>query len=288
MQKTLLGGTGMEISQIIYGGIVSTKDGQQKSDEYVKYAIDHGINYFDIAPTYGDGQEKLGNSLVPYRKDIFLACKTNQRKAEDAKPLFEKSLEQLHTDHIDVNQMHELESVEQVEAAFAKDGVMSMLVDLKAQGVIRHLGITCHSQQAALRALELYDFETVLFPTNWGLAMRNQYGEALAAKIKEKNIGFLGMKSMIERAWDEGEKATSRFSKSWCKPISEDDAFTIAAIRHAFSMGINAMVPPGNFESFSFAVEHADEILAPLTEQDKTLLQEKFKTINGRYFFNLD
>ncbi len=285
MQKILLGKTGMEISRVFYGGIVSMQDGQACSDKYVEYAIAHGINYFDVAPTYGDAQEKLGNSLLPYRKDVYLACKTQQRLAEGAKATLEKSLELLKTDHFDLYQMHELSSVADVETAFAKGGAMEVLLKAKEEGVAKHLGITCHSEAAALRALELYDFDTVLFPTNWGVNMGKGFGNAIAAEIIKRGIGFLGMKSMIHRAWLPDERAASRFPKSWCKPISENDALSIAAIKYAYTMGVQSIVPPGNFENFSFAVEHADEILTPLTDAERDLLQAELIKIDGHHFF---
>ncbi len=288
MQKILLGKTGMEISRVMYGGIVSMRDGQDKSDEYVDYALAHGINYFDVAPTYGDAQEKLGNSLVGHRDDIFLACKTQQRLAEGAKATLEESLTLLKTDHFDVYQMHEISTVEEVETAFRKGGAFEVLLKAKEEGVAKNLGITCHSDAAALRALELYDFDTVLFPTNWCMHMGKGFGGATAAEIKARGIGFLGMKSMIHRAWQAGERDASRFPKSWCKPISENDALCVAAMKYAYAMGAQALVPPGNFESFSFAVAHADEILQPMTSQERDLLAAELIAIDGQYFFACD
>ena len=68
MEKHILGKTGYEITPVSYGGIVSMRDGQRQSDHHVAWAIERGINYFDVAPTYDDAQEKLGCSLEPYRK----------------------------------------------------------------------------------------------------------------------------------------------------------------------------------------------------------------------------
>ena len=287
MQKTTLGKTGFNISKIIYGGIVSMQDGQDASDKYVDYAIEKGINYFDVAPSYGDAEEKLGHSLKPYRKNIHLACKTMERFAEPAKYEIEKSLKLLHTDYFDVFQMHSLASVQDVEDAFSSNGVFNVMLNLKEQGVFKNLGITCHSEEAALRALSLYDFDTVLFPTNWSLHLGKDWGKQLSATCKAKNIGFLGMKSMIHRAWlDDAEKATSRFSKSWCKPIFENDALLIAAMKYAFQeIRANVLVPPGNIESFTFAVEHIDQLVQPLTTKELGLLQTELKMIDGRFFF---
>lgn len=287
MTKKRLGKTNLEVSQIIYGGIVSMDDGQEKSDQYVAWAREQGINYFDIAPSYGDAQAKLGNSLVPYRKDVYLACKTGMRDAEGAKRELDQSLSMLHTDHFEVYQMHALTTVDEAERAFRPDGVFSVMIKAKEEGTLLHLGITCHSEAAALRALELYPFDTVLFPTNWALHMEKGFGSELFAKIKQDDIGFLGMKSMIHRAWlNEEEKSASRFPKSWCKPITDNDPLTIAAMRYTLcKIGADVLVTPGNIESLTFAVEHLEEILKPMSEDDCELLNQELLSVKAHPFF---
>ena len=97
MQYRRFGKTGIEISAVAYGGIVSMDDGQAASDRYVAWAIDQGVNYFDVAPTYGDAEEKLGNSLKLYRNQVHLACKTAERmraQAEFAQAQQAKALEE--------------------------------------------------------------------------------------------------------------------------------------------------------------------------------------------------
>lgn len=287
MQRRKLGKTGYEISPVVYGGIVSMDDGQEASDRYVEYAIEHGINYFDVAPTYGDAQEKLGNSLKPYRNHIYLACKTNCRLAEDGKKELEESFDLLHTDYFDVYQMHGLVSMEELDTAFSKGGVMEIMCKGKEEGVLKKLGITCHNEEVALEALKRYDFDTVLFPLNWGINLGKKFGTRIAKSAKEKNIGLLGMKTLIHRAWiNEEERIGSDFPKSWCKPISDNVDLGIAAIKYTLSMGADAVVPPGNFESFSFVVDHIDECLnTPLTEKERALLADELKKIDGQYFF---
>lgn len=287
MQRRNLGNTGYEISPVVYGGIVSMEDGQEASDRYVEYAIKKGINYFDVAPTYGDAQEKLGNSLKSYRNHIYLACKTNCRLAEDGKRELEESFDLLHTDYFDVYQMHGLVSMEELDTAFSKGGVMETMFKAKEEGSLKKLGITCHSEEVALEALKRYDFDTVLFPLNWGINLGKNFGTRIASAAKEKNIGLLGMKTLIHRAWiNEEERIHSSFPKSWCKPISDHEALGIAAIKYTLSMGADAVVPPGNFESFSFVVEHIDECLNnPLSDEERTLLNKELRKIDGQYFF---
>ena len=297
MKYQELGNTGMNISKIVYGGIVSAGyyDGvlydeydQKASDTYVNYALDHGINYFDVAPTYGNAEEQLGNSLIGHRDEVYLACKSNIREYKGAKEDMKKTLELLHTDYIDVYQLHGVTTMEEVETAFGPGGIMELMEEMKSSGVAKHIGFTAHSEECALEMLRRYPFETILFPMNWLMNMKKGMGSRLAEAVKENNVGLLGMKFMIDRAWDsDEERKNSRYPKSWCKPFyPEDEELIVAAMRYSLSMGAVALDPPGNFESFSFAVEHLDKALEEeLTERDKKLLEERFALNSEKLFF---
>ena len=284
--KHLLGKTGYEVFPVAYGGIVSMKDGQTLSDRYVAYAVDHGVNYFDVAPSYGDAEEKLGNSLKPYRSGVYLACKTEKRLAKDAEVEMANSLKTLHTDHFDTYQMHGLSSVEDVETAFGPGGVMELMVRMKEQGITRRLGFTAHSEEAALKAISLYPFDSVLFPFNWHMNLAHGMGNRLMKTVKENGMGVLAMKQLVERAWYPGE-ARDEFPKSWCKPISAGDtALRLAAMKFAYSLGADILIPPGNFECFSFEVEHAEECLnSPLTDEERQLLETRLEAVKAYPFF---
>ena len=299
MQYRTLGRTGYTPSAIVYGGIVSAKnfggatipgDGQAMSDHHVEWAIERGINYFDVAPTYGDAQKFLGNSLQPYRDKVYLACKTKERTAEGAKREIEESMKLLHTDHFDIYQLHEVSSIADIESAFAPGGCMELLTQLKKDGVIRQLGFSAHSEDAAMRALELYDYDTILFPVNWLMNKSKGMGDRILKAAKERNMGVIGMKAFVERAWDsEEEQRNSVFPKSWCKPFDiDDEAFGMACMRYALKLGADVLVPPGNFESFSFGVEHIEQCLAePFGPQDEAILNERFLINKGREFFQI-
>lgn len=289
MIKRKFGNTGFDITPVVYGGIVSMKEEQDDSNNYVAWAIDNGINYFDVAPSYGDAQEKLGNSLLPYRKNIYLACKTECRMKADAEKEFEESFRLLHTDYFDVYQMHALSSEEQVDQAFSAGGVMEMMVRAKERGLVRKLGITCHSEAAALKAMSLYDFDTVLFPLNWHMNMAHGMGTQLCKIAKEKGMGILGMKGIVERRWmSRDERNNSLFSKSWCKPIDpENKELRIAAMKYTLSLGADTLVPPGNFMDFSFVVDNIDECLRnPLNEEDIKFLTQAYEKVKDYPFFS--
>ena len=88
MQYRTLGRTGARLSVIGYGGILCTQVEQAQADRHVASAVERGVTYFDVAPSYGNGEaeEKLGPALEPHRSGVFLACKTNKRDAASARP----------------------------------------------------------------------------------------------------------------------------------------------------------------------------------------------------------
>lgn len=300
MQKRVLGKTGFHVSAVSYGGIVSAAvypnfvydgDGQAASDHFVSWAIEQGVNYFDVAPTYGDAQLRLGNSLAPHRKDVYLACKTTQRRRTEAEGEMRESLKLLHTDYFDTYQLHGLNTMEELETAFGPGGVMELLAQMKEQGLTRKLGITAHNEDVAVKALELFDFDSVLFPFNWHMHMAHGMGSRLLNIAKEKNVGVLCMKSMIERAWDDTQDgaAKQKYPKSWCKPIDEEQEpeLLLAAVKYALSLGVDTIIPPGNFGHFKFGVEHINEALAePLSEKEKQLLANRLELVKDRPFFD--
>ena len=84
MEKRLLGKTAEKLSIIGFGGIVVRNETASDASRYVSTAIDRGINYFDVAPEYGNAQDMLGPALKPYREKVFLACKTHEMTSEGA------------------------------------------------------------------------------------------------------------------------------------------------------------------------------------------------------------
>ena len=301
MNKKLVGKTGFQVSNVSYGGIVSaslyeryayTGDGQGASDHFVSWAVEQGVNYFDVAPAYGNAQEIMGNSLKPYRKNIYLACKTLKRTRAEAKRAMEISMRLLHTDYFDTYQLHALITMEDLEEAFASGGTIDLLVEMKEKGYTRKLGITAHTEDVAIKALELYDFDSVLFPFNWHMNLAYGMGDRLLKVAKKKNVGVLCMKSMIERAWDDTKdgEAKLKYPKSWCKPIDEEKEpeLLLAALKYAVSLGVDTIIPPGDFDHFKFAVDHIDRALSePLSEQEQKLLSDRLELVKDKPFFEV-
>ena len=122
MEYREYGSSGDVLSIVAFAGIVVSNETPEDSEHYVSWAIDQGINYFDVAPSYGNAQSMLGPVLEPYRKDVFLACKTNKRDAPTAQMELEESLRLLRTDHFDLYQLHAMSSEEDLEIATGPGG----------------------------------------------------------------------------------------------------------------------------------------------------------------------
>lgn len=288
MHYRTLGKTGLSVSAIIYGGIISTDETQRDSDRYVAESIERGINYYDVAPMYGNAQERLGISLKPYRKDVYLACKTFLRDRNEAEDDFRESLRLLNTDYFDVYQLHSMTTADDVERVFAPGGLMDFLVRQKEAGVIRHIGFSAHSEEAALMCMERYDFETVLFPLNYHIDLKYGFGRTLMQQKKDKGFGVLALKPIIDRAWKtESERQTSVYPKSWCKPFAPNETeLAVAAMRYALAMGGDVLVPPGNQESYFFMLDQLETVLKrPLSADDVTLLKAHYETVKDHPFF---
>jgi predicted aldo/keto reductase-like oxidoreductase len=204
MDKRILGKTGEKLSIIGFGGIVVAKEEQRDANYYVAEAIDSGVNYFDVAPTYFDAEDKLGPALESKRNEIFLACKTEDRTKLGAEELLHKSLKKLKTDHFDLYQLHAMYTMEDVEKVFAPDGAMETFLKAKENGLIRYIGFSAHSEEVAIALMNKYEFDSMLIPVNWVNIYNSGFGVKALEKATEMGIGRLAIKAMARTSLVEG------------------------------------------------------------------------------------
>jgi len=264
-----LGRTGEKLSIIALGGIVVSKESQSVADQYVREAIDHGINYFDVAPTYGDAQDRLGPALIPFRKNVFLACKTTKRDRQGAEAELNQSLQILQTGHFDLYQLHGLTKPEEVEQAFGPAGAMETFLKAKKEGKIRFIGFSAHSEEAALLAMDKFDFDTILFPINFACLLKAGFGPKVIARAKEKKMGILALKILARQKWPEESMRKSN-PKCWYQPITDPDEGELA-FKFTLSQPITAAVPPGDPRIFKRALELAHQYTPIQPEEESKL-----------------
>ncbi len=266
------GKEGVEVSVVGFGGIVVADRSQQEADRAVADAIAAGVNYFDIAPSYGNAIEQLGPALEPYRKDCFLACKTLKRDAEKAREELEQSLETMRTDHFDLFQLHALSDVERdVEAVFAGGGAMETLLDAREKGRVRYLGFSAHTEEAALAAMERFEFDSLLFPINFACLMQNDFGRRVLAAAKERGVTVLAIKTLALTRWEEGDPERANWPRCWYRPVMERRMAELA-LRFTLSQVVTMAMSPGEEAGLRMMLDVAAGDLSPLTPKEEAEL----------------
>ena len=109
LERRSLGQTGEKLSVLGFGSLVLNGRSPEAASRLVREAVEAGVKYFDVAPSYGNAEELLGPALEPYRKDVFLGCKTGERRQKEAAAELERSLKRLRTEHLDLYQLHGVE-----------------------------------------------------------------------------------------------------------------------------------------------------------------------------------
>lgn len=271
LEKRLLGKTGERLSIIGLGGVVVMNATPEQAAASVRAAIDAGVNYFDVAPSYGNAEDMLGPALEPYRKRVFLACKTQARTRAAATEELERSLVKLRTDHFDLYQHHAVTKRKDVETILGPGGAMEAFLAARKAGKVRFLGFSAHSVEAALALLDGYAFDSILFPVNYATWNAGGFGAQVLERAKEKGVGVLALKALARRPWPEG--APKRYAKCWYEPL-DDEAEAKQALRFTLSHPVTAAIPPGDEGLFRMTLRLA-QAFEPLSAVERESLKAR-------------
>jgi aryl-alcohol dehydrogenase-like predicted oxidoreductase len=272
-----LGRTGEKLSIIGLGGLVLTEETQERANEIVRDAFEAGINYFDVAPSYGNAEDRLGPALRPFRKSVFLACKTQKRDRSGAEDELNRSLKKLNAGHFDLYQLHALTTAEDVKQVFGPNGALEAFRRARDAGKIRFIGFSAHSEKAALAAMDGFDFDTILFPFNFVCYLKAGFGPAVLERAREKKMGILALKSMARQPWsnDEGKK---QWPKAWYQPLSDPGEADLG-LRFTLSLPVTAAVPPGDSRLFYQALKIA-RAFKPLSPDEQIRIKTLAANLN--------
>jgi len=269
--RRALGQTGEQLSIIAFGGILVMDREPGATANLVAEAVDRGINYFDVAPSYGNAQERLGPALAPYRNKCFLAGKTEGRMKDDSRAQLEQSLKLLKTDHLDLYQFHALTKMSDLDKVLGPGGAMETMEAAKKEGKIRFIGFSVHSVETALAALDRYNFDTILFPVNWVLFTQANFGPQILKRAQEKKIGALALKSMAKTVWPAAEKPHHPQPNCWYKPAGFPDEASLG-LRWTLGHPITAAIPPGDEQYFRLAMDVAQNFKPLDAHEEQALL----------------
>lgn len=270
MQTREYGNTGQQLSIVAFAGIVVKDETAANSARYVSWAIDQGINYFDVAPGYGNAQNMLGPALESYRNDVFLACKTNKRDASAARAELEESLSLLRTDHFDLYQLHAMTTREDLEVATGPGGALEAFSKARDEGLVRHLGFSAHSAEVAVELMNRFEFDSVLFPVNFTTWFESGFGPQIMDEAEKRGVARLALKGAAHHALEDRNDRVRE--KCWYAPI-EDRELLKLALRWTLSLPVTAAIPPGDPELWQMAVEVAQDF-TPITPGEEQYLRE--------------
>jgi aryl-alcohol dehydrogenase-like predicted oxidoreductase len=268
--RRALGKTGWQLSVVGFGGIVVMNEMPDDAKALVAQAIERDINYFDVAPSYGNAQERLGPALEPYRKDVFLACKTQQRTRAGAEAELKRSLELLRTDHFDVYQLHAVTTMSEVETIFGPGGAMEVFLDAREKGQIRHIGFSAHSETAALAMLDHFRFDTILYPVNWACWYGGDFGPKVIAKAQEQGLGIFALKALAKQKWP--ADVTKKWYKCWYQPVDTPEEVA-QGLRFTLTKPVTAAVSPSHAELLWMMCDAAEEF-TPLSPAEEAKLAQ--------------
>ena len=225
MDKRRLGRTEHQSSVAILGAFAFSDVTQDETDRAMEGVIEAGVNHIDVAPTYGNAEERLGPWLARERDRFFVGCKTMERTRDGAAREMRASLERLQIDAFDLYQLHAVTSMEELEQATGPDGALQAILEARAEGLTRFVGITGHGMDAPtvfLEALSRFDFDTVLFPINFVLYADPEYrrtADELLRQCRARDVGTMIIKSIAKGLWDEGQPQPYN---TWYEPFDQE------------------------------------------------------------------
>lgn len=218
METRSFGNTGHKSTVAIFGAYALSKATQEEADAVMEKVMAAGVNHIDVAPSYGNAEECLGPWMSRVRDHFFLGCKTMERTKEGVTEEFNHSIQKLKTDQFDLYQLHSVNSINRLEQAVSKGGPLEAIIEARDAGRVRYIGITGHVPATLIRALELFDFDSITFPYNFIQAADTGYRKTVSELIKkcrEKNTGVMIIKSIAKGAW--GERPPDK--NTWYEPF---------------------------------------------------------------------
>ena len=190
MKTVTLGRTGIVTPQNAFGALPIQRVSTDYAVMLLRKAFEGGMTFFDTARMYTDSEEKLGIAFEGMRDKVYIASKTHAEDAETARKELEITLSNLKTDYLDLYQLHQ---AAKCYAPGDGSGLYEFLLEAKAAGKIRHIGITAHKIGVAEEVVASGLYETLQYPFNY---LSTEREIAMVKACKEAGMGFIAMKGL--------------------------------------------------------------------------------------------
>jgi len=225
LEKIPFGRTGHESTRILFGAAALGAMSQKRADATLELIAEAGVNHIDTAASYGESELRLKPFLARHRAGFFLASKTGARDKDGARESLERSLERLGVDSLDLIQLHNLVDETEHAKALGPGGALEALIEARAEGLVRFIGVTGHGTQVAKRhreSLERFPFDSILLPCNPSMLAQPDYAkdfETVVATCAERGVAVQTIKSIARRRWRRDDSESRRLS--WYEPLRD-------------------------------------------------------------------
>ena len=276
MEKRRFGRTNHMSTLAVFGAVALGQIDQAAADKVVQQVIDAGVNHIDIAPSYGQAEQRLGPWMPRIREDFFLGCKTMERTKQGAINEFHESRARLQVDAFDLYQLHAITTMEELDQCTQAGGSLEGVIEMREKGLTRFIGITGHGMQAPalfLEALRRFDFDTVLFPIYPALFADEAYRSqtlTLLDTCEEKDVGVMTIKAICKEPWGDREK---RYH-TWYVPF--DDPPTIQKnINFVLSHKLTHYCTAGDYRLLGMVLDACENYEAMNAAEQEALIKEQ-------------
>ncbi len=277
MEKRRFGRTGHMSTIAIFGAAAFWEIEQKDADKVMEMVIEADINHIDVAPSYGQAEQRIGPWMPRERERFFLGCKTMERTKDGAWNEMQQSFKLLQTDHFDLYQLHAVTTMEELDACTMKGGALEAAIEAREQGIVQHIGITGHgidSPAIYLEALKRFDFDTVLFPLNFvqmAIPDFRKHAEELIATCKAKDVGTMVIKTVTKGPWGEKEQTAT----TWYEPFDEPERIQ-EAVNFALSYDVTGLCTAGDTKVLPMVIK-ACENFTPMNQSQCEAMIESGK-----------
>ena len=247
----------------VLGGAAFALSTTTEAEPAFASALARGVNHLDIAPRYGEAERAVGPLVPPVRQRIFIGEKTTRRAYDGVRAQLDQSLERLHTDHVDLYQMHAVTGIDVLDE---RQPAVDAIMRARDEGLTRFIGITGHGLAAPatfVEALRRYDLDTVMFPVYprlWADVDYRRAAEELLAICAERDLGVMVIKAVARQPWGQDER--DRFATTWYEPRREPDSIARGVHFALSTPGVHAFCTPGDLGLLPLALDAAERVPA--------------------------
>jgi aryl-alcohol dehydrogenase-like predicted oxidoreductase len=276
--RQAFGRTGHLSTRVLLGAAAFAQVTQAETDAAFDLALSFGISHVDVAASYGEAEIRVGDWISRHGKPFFLATKTDERTAVKAREQIHRSLERLKVDQVDLLQLHHLIDPQEWETALGPGGALEAAIEAREQGLVRFIGVTGHGVTAAAmhrRALERFDFDSVLLPFSYVMAQNEQYLEDFRSLVRicqSRNVAVQTIKSVVHRPW--GESVPDR--ATWYRPL-EDQAAIDRAVHWVLGHAGLFLNSVGDIHILPRVLDAANRFEAAPTDEEMRAQVEELK-----------